>query len=191
MNNVLTVVGLLGFILLIATAAYETWLGVGLRQPSMTRIVFGAGVSLKILLIATMSYILYAIRFPASLGVEHFGIERREYIRVILYFGLLAQTIGVAIALYRWDRRAVRVHDEDAEARLIMRQRELHERMEKGRIARESPTAARDRRAEERADRAEEREIARDERANDVTQHIAEAPKDNDDRTDERERNLH
>lgn len=142
MNNLLVVVGFLGFAGLIGTSIYETWLGVALREPSMTRIIFGASVSLKVLLITTLGYILYAIHNPAALSVEYFGIERREYIRAILYGGLLLQVACVSVALYRWDRRAVRIQNGAAEAQLVIRQRELHDRLDKNR---ESPTAARDR----------------------------------------------
>lgn len=162
MNSALLLLAVLGCGGLIATTIYETWLGVSLREPSMTRIIFGASVSLKVLLLTTLGYILIAIHNPGALGVEVFGIERREYIRVLLYGGLAVQTTCVAVALYRWDRRAVRVRSGNAEADLILRQRELHERLDKNRLARESPAAARDRRDEERLGRAEAREIDRE-----------------------------
>jgi hypothetical protein len=133
MNNILLLVGLVGFLGLIATSVYETWLGVSLREPSMTRILFGASVSLKVLLIATMGYILFAIRNPGALGVEVFGIERREYVRALLYSGLMLQTVCVSIALFRWDRRAVRVRNDAAEAQLVARQQELHDKLDKRR----------------------------------------------------------
>lgn len=131
MNSTLVVVGLFGFGGLIVTTIYETWLGVSLREPSMTRILFGASVSLKLLLIATLSYVLVAIHNPAGLDVEHFGISWREYARAILYGGLAVQATGVTIALFRWDRRAVRIANRTAEGQLVERQQELHGKIER------------------------------------------------------------
>lgn len=132
MNNLLIWLGFLGFFGLIATSIYETWLGVSLRQPSMTRILFGASVSLKVLLIVVLSYVLVGINRPDIIRREFLGHELREYLRAISYGGLALQTVCVSIALFRWDRRAVRVRQEDAEEQLVTRQRELHRRIRRG-----------------------------------------------------------